>query len=346
MLMNVFNKVKPYLFVLIIFAIPLLFIPVIKMAKSEGDKNLHHNKPMANKSEPGKFAIVIHGGAGNFTAETFSEETLMEYKKSLYEALEKGRMMLENGKPAVDVVVAVIEMLENDSLFNAGRGAVLTHEGMAELDASIMIGDSRNAGAVAGVRTVKNPIRLARTVMDSSSHVMLSGRGAEQFAKEAKMELVDNRYFITKKSERRLALDKQKHGTVGCVALDMDGNIVAGTSTGGMSNKKYGRIGDSPIIGAGTWADNSTCGISCTGWGEYFIRLGVAHEISSLMRYNQAGVQAAADYVIQNQLQKLGGYGGVIGLDTSGNVAISFNTTGMFRAFVDGNGKQEISVFK
>lgn len=340
------QKVKPYLFVLIIFAIPLLFIPVIKMAKSKGDKKFEQSKLKMDEPKPGKYAIVIHGGSGNFTNETYSEEMLMAYKKSLYEALEKGRLMLEKGECSANVVVEVIELLENDSLFNAGRGAVLTNEGIAELDASIMLGQTRQAGAVAGVRTVKNPIRLARAIMDSSVHVMLSGRGAEQFAHAMKLELVDNKYFITKKSKVRLAVDNQKHGTVGCVALDKEGNIAAGTSTGGMSNKKFGRVGDSPIIGAGTWADNNTCGISSTGWGEYFIRLGVAHEIAAVMRYNNADIQAAADYVIQNQLQKLGGFGGVIGIDANGNVAVSFNTTGMFRAYFDGNGKQDISVFK
>lgn len=344
--MNLFNKIKPYLFVLLIFVIPLLFIPVIKTAKNEGDRKFSQQKSLKTKKPDGIYALAIHGGSGNFTESDFSESTLMAYKKSLFEALETGKLMLQQGKSSVDVVVAVIEILENDSLFNAGKGTVLTHDGFAELDASIMQGNDRNAGAVAGVRIVKNPIQLARMIMDSSAHVMLAGNGAEQFAKKMRIKTVQNEYFYTEKSKRRLERQIDKHGTVGCVALDKDGNIVAGTSTGGMSNKQFGRIGDSPIIGAGTWADNNSCGISSTGWGEYFIRLGVAHEIAAIMRYNNAGIQAAADYVIQNQLEKMGGYGGVIGVDAQGNVAVSFNTTGMFRAYIDGAGQQKIETFK
>jgi beta-aspartyl-peptidase (threonine type) len=342
------TKIKPYVFILLVFAIPLLFVPIIKMAK-ENSNALHSEKPIDKKVKDtisDNYAIAIHGGAGNFIPQDLSEEQSLAYKKSLFEALEKGKSMLNSGKKATEVVVDVIKLLEDNPIFNAGKGAVLTNEGYAELDASIMDGVTRNAGAIAGVRTVKNPIKTALLVMDSSKHVLLSGRGAEEFSSKMGEPQVENEYFITERSKQRLSAAKKQHGTVGCVVLDKYGNLAAGTSTGGMTNKKYGRIGDSPIIGAGTWADNRSCAISCTGWGEYFIRLGVAHEISALMRYRQMSLNDAAQNVVHNQLEDLGGHGGIIGVDSFGNIAVSFNTTGMFRATYDVKGVQEIKIFE
>lgn len=342
------TKIKPYVFILLVFAIPLLFVPIIKMAK-ENSNALHSEKPIDKKLKDtisDNYAIAIHGGAGNFNPQDLSEEQSLAYKKSLFEALEKGKSMLNSGKKATEVVVDVIKLLEDNPIFNAGKGAVLTNEGYAELDASIMDGVTRNAGAIAGVRTVKNPIKTALLVMDSSKHVLLSGRGAEEFSSKMGEPQVENEYFITERSKQRLSAAKKQHGTVGCVVLDKYGNLAAGTSTGGMTNKKYGRIGDSPIIGAGTWADNRSCAISCTGWGEYFIRLGVAHEISALMRYRQMSLNDAAQNVVHNQLEYLGGHGGIIGVDSFGNIAVSFNTTGMFRATYDVKGVQEIKIFE
>ena len=341
------TKIKPYLFILLIFIIPLLLIPVIKMAKENSDAKYNMNtlKQVKSDSLSNTYAIAIHGGAGNFTPDDLTEEQKLAYKKALFEALEKGKSMLNSGDKATNVVVEVIKLLENNPLFNAGKGAVLTSEGFAELDASIMYGKTRNAGAIAGVRTIKNPIQTALLVMDSSEHVLLSGRGAERFSALMGEEQVTNDYFITEKSKKRLSAAKKQHGTVGCVVLDKYGDLAAGTSTGGMTNKKFGRIGDSPIIGAGTWADNRTCAISCTGWGEYFIRLCVAHEISALMHYRELSLNSAADNVIHEQLEKLGGFGGIIGVDAYGNVAVSFNTGGMFRATYNGEGVQEIKIF-
>ncbi len=340
------TKLRPYFFILLVFAIPLLLIPLIKMAKS--DSSLMQEPPAQNNSAnlKGAFAIIIHGGAGNFTADDLLEEEKLAYKKALFEALESGKSMLVKGKEASFVVENVINILENNPLFNAGKGAVLTHEGHAELDASIMRGRDRNAGAVAGVKTIRNPISAARMVMDSSVHVLLSGSGAEAFSRIMNLEQVENSYFITEKSQKRLKSVIDKHGTVGCAVLDTRGNLAAGTSTGGMNNKRFGRIGDSPIIGAGTWADNQTCAISATGWGEYFIRLGVAHEISALMRYEDVSLKGAAKQVIHQQLEQLGGHGGVVGVDAFGNVAAVFNTTGMYHAYCDAKGNQDIKMFR
>ncbi|MEA2042337.1 MAG: isoaspartyl peptidase/L-asparaginase [Bacteroidota bacterium] len=298
------------------------------------------------------FSIVIHGGAGNITPENLPPATRKQYKAKLNEALLLGEELLKDDKSALLTVEKVLNLLEDSPLFNAGRGAVMSHRGLCEADASIMDGKTLNAGAVAGVTTIKNPISAARLVMDSSRHVLLSGEGANQFAERYGLVPVKNEYFQTerrKKSLRR-AIDNEnkisKHGTVGCVVIDNQGNIAAGTSTGGLTNKKYGRIGDSPILGAGTYADNSTCGISATGVGEYFIRLAVAHDISSLMSYKGLSLQAATDEVIQNKLTDLGGAGGVIGVDNKGNVSWSFNTGGMFRAYLKSDGTSVVKIFK
>ena len=297
-------------------------------------------------------ALVLHGGSVSNPA-LISETEQKVYKQSLDKAVELGDSLLKLGKTSLEVVEQVISLLENDSLFNAGRGAVFTHDGLVELDASIMNGEDLNAGSVCGLKDVKNPIKAARKVMEKSRHVMLSGSGASQFAYEQGLEMIDNKYFHTQNSQKLLQglLNKQsqgskdnKYGTVGCVALDKYGNIAAGTSTGGMNNKRYGRIGDSPIIGAGTYANNKTCGVSCTGWGEYYIRLGFSRDISALVEYKGLSVTDACEEEIR-KLTKLGGFGGVIALSPNGDVAMSYNTTGMFRAFKKSSGEKMVSIY-
>lgn len=301
-------------------------------------------------------AIVIHGGAGNIKRENISAEKEVEYRAKLDEAISKGHEILNNGGTAMEAVQRTINILEDSPLFNAGKGAVFNHEGYNELDASIMDGKTLNAGAIAGVTRVKNPINLAFEVMENSPHVILSGSGAEEFAQERGMTMVDSSYFATperlealKRSQDKtasLTWEDKKYGTVGCVALDKDGNIVAGTSTGGMTNKRWNRIGDVPIIGAGTYANNATCGVSSTGWGEYFIRLAVAHDISAQMLYKNSSLQEAAENVILKKLEDLGGSGGIIALDKDGNISKVFNSTGMFRASIDNSGQKQIDIFK
>ena len=330
--------------------------------KSSGFPEL---KQLQGPQKP-KLGFIIHGGAGVITRGSLSPEKEKEYRAKLEEVVLAGYKALQEGKSSLDAVEIAIRMMEDSPLFNAGKGAVFNHDGKNELDSSIMNGKTLAAGAVAGLHHVKNPITLARTVMEKSPHVMMAGDGAEQFAKEQKIELVDEKYFWTqerwdalqkilkeekaapkKVSENREAsLDKNRFGTVGAVALDKDGNIAAGTSTGGMTNKRYGRIGDSPIIGAGTFANNETCGVSATGSGEYFIRLGVARDISALMEYRAMPVQQAADLVIKTKLQKLGGDGGVIAMDKFGNMAISFNSEGMYRAYINAEGKPVVEIYK
>jgi beta-aspartyl-peptidase (threonine type) len=292
--------------------------------KSEGTKE----KLMDEKH----YAIVIHGGAGSIKPDKFTEEKEDTYTKALDTALQIGEKGLENGKAALDVVLDVITYLEDNPLFNSGKGAVLTAEGEAELDASLMDGSTLNAGAVAGVRTIKNPILGAKLVMDETPHVMLASEGADVFAKNAGLEIVGNSYFITDKRRAKYEEKLDKHGTVGCVVLDREGNLAAGTSTGGMSNKKWGRIGDSPIIGAGTYADNRTCAVSCTGHGEYFIRKSAAHDIHAQILHADKSLEVACDETLES-IKELGGSGGLIAVDKNGNVALPFNTNGMFRAY-------------
>lgn len=301
-----------------------------------------------------KYAIVIHGGAGVMSKSRMNEERRTEYKTKLNEALELGEELLKNGAKATDVVVKVINILEDSPLFNAGKGAVFTHDAKNELDASIMEGNTLNAGAVAGVSDIKNPINAAREVMYNSEHVLLSGKGASEFAKKQGLEIVPGDYFYTKSrreslerllKKERERTEKDNMGTVGCAVLDTHGNLSAGTSTGGMTNKKYGRIGDAPIIGAGTYANNKTCAISCTGHGEYYIRLGFARDISALMEYKNLTVSAACREEIR-KLSELKGTGGVIAVDAYGNIAMEFNTSGMFRGFINSNGEKEIAIFK
>ena len=281
-------------------------------------------------------AIVVHGGAGTILKKNMSDEKEKKYKSKLEEALRAGYQVLQNGGTSLDAVEQTIIILEDSPLFNAGKGAVFTHDERNELDASIMEGSNLKAGAVAGVTHIKNPIRAARAVMEKSEHVLLAREGAEQFALLQKLDTVSPTYFFTEKRAKSLkrAKKEEKFGTVGCVALDQNGNIAAGTSTGGMTNKKWGRIGDSPIIGAGTYANNSTCGVSSTGWGEYFIRGVVAHDISAMMEYGGKSLKESANHVIHHKLTELGGTGGIIALDQKGNIVMEFNTDGMYRGFM------------
>lgn len=314
-------------------------------------------------AEDAPFSIAIHGGAGTITKADLTAEEEAAYKAKLTEALNAGHAILADGGTSMDAVVAAVQIMEESPLFNSGRGAVYTFDGEHELDASIMDGATLQAGAVAGVKTVKSPIELARTVMEESVHVMLSGAGAEQFAQEQGLELVENSYFNTerryeqlKRAREKLGIadkqaylaldDKYKMGTVGAVALDQHGNLAAATSTGGMTAKRYGRIGDSPIIGAGTWADNASCAISATGHGEYFIRFHVAADICSRVKYLDQSIVEAGDAVIHDVLLPAGGTGGVIIVDAEGNVHMPFNTEGMYRASRVGNGELNVAIYK
>ena len=313
------------------------------------------------------FGFVIHGGAGTIERGRMTPERERAYREKLTEALLAGYEVLKKGGGSLDAVVAAIILLEDSPLFNAGKGAVFTNAGTNELDTSIMDGRTLKAGAAAGLKRVKNPILLARLVMEQSPHVMMTGEGAEVFAQQKGLELVDPKYFFTEerwqqlqkvkeaekapppkqsKLERELrAFDDHKFGTVGAVALDRAGNLGAGTSTGGMTNKRFGRVGDSPIIGAGTYADNETCGVSCTGDGEYFIRAAVAHEVSSRIRFAGESVERAASAAIE-KVGKLGGTGGLIALDRRGNFALPFNTSGMYRGVVGPDGKPRVLIYK
>ena len=306
-------------------------------------------------------ALVIHGGAGNIYKEHIPDTLEDQYQTKMKEALLAGYEILRQGGQSIDAVKAAINIMEDSPLFNAGKGSVFTSAATNEMDASVMDGRTLNAGAVAGVKHIKNPINAAIEVMHFSPHVMLTGEGAEEFAKSRGLEIVDEKYFYTEKRYQQLQMlkdrekaqgrislseDDYKFGTVGAVALDKSGNIVAGTSTGGMTNKKYGRVGDTPIIGAGTYANNQTCGISATGHGEYFIRSVVAHDISALMEYKDLAIQEAADVVIHEKLKRLGGEGGVVGLDAKANIMMSFNSNGMFRGYIREDGIPQVFIFK
>lgn len=313
--------------------------------------------------------LVIHGGAGTIKRAEMTAEQEAEYHAALRGALVAGYAILEQGGSSVDAVVAALSLLEDSPLFNAGKGAVFNAEGRNELDASIMDGSTLNAGAVAGVQRIKNPIRLAREVMDNSRHVLLTGEGAEEFAKEQGIEFVESRYFYTEKrwqqlekrkleearEPRKPAFDMKEQatvddnrylGTVGAVALDRSGNLAAGTSTGGLTNKHFGRVGDSPIIGAGTYANNATVAISGTGDGEYFMRGVVAHDVSALMQYRGYSVGAALYHVVQEKLVNLGGAGGMIAVDRDGNIGMEFNTWGMYRGYIDRDGNMHTAIYE
>ncbi len=283
------------------------------------------------------YAIAIHGGAGTISRKNLSLEKEALYRQSLHEAALLGDSLLHSGISAIEVAVAVIQLLEEDSLFNAGVGSVFTHEGTHELDASIMDGSTLKAGAVAGVKTVRNPILLARAVMDHSPYVLLTGEGAENFATEINIERVPNTFFDT--HNRRQSWERGREranapkGTVGVVVLDIKGNLASATSTGGMTNKRWGRVGDSPIIGAGTYADNATCAVSCTGHGEYFIRKSVAYDLSARIKYSRINLIQASKALVMEDLKNFGAEGGLVALDRSGNIAMHFNSEGMYRAW-------------
>ena len=303
-------------------------------------------------------AIAIHGGAGTLSRSDLGPETERQIRATLTEALRAGHTALTDGQSALDAVSAAIVLLEDSPHFNAGRGAVFTASETNELDASIMDGATRNAGAIAGVRHVKNPILLAREVMTESSHVMLSGAGAEEFALKRQIELVPGDYFSTphrleqlQRAKKRMQSDtaelptELRLGTVGAVALDADGNLAAGTSTGGMTNKRYGRIGDSPVIGAGTYASNDTCAVSATGHGEYFIRSVVAHDIAARMRYGKQSLAEAATTVIMEELPAMGGDGGIVSIDSAGTIVMRHNTPGMYRGSIDTDGNMTVAIY-
>ena len=320
-------------------------------------------KEVTSKKKP--VGIVIHGGAGTILRENITDEIENAYRKALAEAIKIGYDILKNGGSGQEAVEKTINAMEDSALFNAGKGAVLTAKETIELDASFMDGATLDAGAISGVRTIKNPISAAIKVMSNSPHVMLSGEGADQFASEQGLEIVEQKYFFTDRRINSLkrvkeaeqndkiisSLDKaflrnHRFGTVGCVALDSEGNLAAGTSTGGMTNKKWNRIGDAPIIGAGTYANNNTCAISATGWGEFFIRSVVAHDISALMEYKGLSIQEASRIVIHEKVATLGGDGGIVGIDNQGNVAMEMNTPGMYRAHIDNDGNLMVKIYK
>ncbi|MDI1353267.1 MAG: isoaspartyl peptidase/L-asparaginase [bacterium] len=307
-----------------------------------------------------KYAIAVHGGAGTILRSSMTPEKELAYRGGLEAAINAAEVVLKSGGSSLDAVEAAIRQLEDNPYFNAGKGAVFTHEGKHEMDASLMNGKDLMAGAVAGAQNIKNPITLARTIMEKSEHVFLAGPGAMAFAKQQRMEFMPDAYFFeqlrydqlqqalksnTVVMDHTLPQDK-KFGTVGAVALDVHGNLAAGTSTGGMTNKKNGRVGDTPVIGAGTYANNATCAISCTGHGEFFIRSVVAYDISCLMEYKGYTLKQACDLVVHQKLVKLGGEGGLIALDANGNIEMPFNSEGMYRASLRQDDKMYVDIYK
>lgn len=316
-----------------------------------------------------KYVMVIHGGAGTILKKNMSDELEAQYKEALKNALSAGYVVIQSEGSSLDAVEAAVKVLEDNPLFNAGKGAVFTNEGKNELDASIMDGKTQNAGAVAGVTTIRNPIEGARAVMEKSEHVMMVGAGAEKFAEQKGITTVDPSYFYTesrwrglenarKQDSIRAVLDHDsqsmlavpvhndsKFGTVGAVALDKQGNLAAATSTGGMTNKRYGRVGDAPIIGAGTYASNTSVAVSCTGWGEFFIRSIAAYDVAALMEYKGLSVEEATKTVV-GKIGHLGGDGGMIAIDKDGHIAMPFNTAGMYRAAIREDGSMEVYIYK
>lgn len=311
-----------------------------------------------------KYAIAIHGGAGTILKSTMTPEKEKAYLDGLKNAIEAGETILKNGGSSLDAVEKAVRSLEDNPLFNAGKGAVFSNSGKNEMDASIMNGADLTAGAVAGISNVKNPISLAKGIMQKSEHVFLAGNGAIEFAHLIGTEFEEDAYFFEQMRFDQLQQAKQsdgvfldhttdkfengekKFGTVGAVALDIHGNLAAGTSTGGMTNKKFGRVGDSPIIGAGTYANNETCAISCTGHGEFFIRSVVAHDISCLIEYKGLSLKEACDFVVMDKLVKIGGEGGLIAIDKNGNIELPFNSEGMYRAKKSEDGALFIKIYK
>ena len=309
------------------------------------------------RAEQRPIAIAVHGGAGTIERGQMSEEREASIRAVLTAAVEAGQAILAEGGSSLDAVTAAVRILEDAPEFNAGRGAVLTAEGQVELDASIMVGNTLDAGAIASVRGVRHPIEAARRVMEDSPHVMLVGQGAEQFAQAAGLEFKDDDWFITdfRAEQLRAIQESQSRGntqlsedwfsTVGAVAIDQNGDLAAATSTGGMSNKRFGRVGDSPIIGAGTYADNRSCDVSATGHGEYFIRHVVAYDICARMRYSGLSLEDSADAVVNQVLREAGGDGGVIAIDYQGRVSMPFNTAGMYRAAIHADGRLEVGIY-
>lgn len=302
-------------------------------------------------------ALVIHGGAGTISRDSMNESDEKRYRMALQNALDCGFDILKKNGSSLEAVEASVVALENNELFNAGRGSVFTHDETHEMDASIMCGNTLQAGSVSCITRIKNPIRLARTVMEKSDFVMISSKGAEQFANENGIEFAEPEYFYNSYRMKQLNVAKnqgntlldhhndKKFGTVGAVAIDLYGNLAAATSTGGMTNKKYNRIGDTPIIGSGTYANNQTCAVSCTGHGEYFIRSVVAYDVSCLMEYKNYTLQQACETVVHEKLKKLGGEGGLIALDNAGNIEMCFNSEGMYRASIKNDEKSIIAIF-
>lgn len=326
----------------------VLVLPILVLAACAAPPAAQ--EPAAAPTPRLDYAIAVHGGAGVIPKD-MEEERKQEYVDTLEAALRLGRDQLDGGAAALDVVEAVVRTLEDSPLFNAGKGAVFTHDGKNELDAAIMDGRDLNCGSISGVTTVKNPIRLARLVMEKSPHVFFLGAGAEAFADEMGVERVTSDYYFTERRweqlQKALAEEKtgdKKHGTVGTVALDRAGNLAAATSTGGLTNKRYGRVGDVPVIGAGTYANNKTAAISCTGWGEKFIRHNVSHDVSALMEYKGLSVEEAANEVIHGKLEP--GDGGLIAVSHTGEIALVFNSEGMFRGAADSNGRFDVAIWE
>jgi len=346
-----------------IFFFATICISTFQQCTSESNSTAEKT-PVEKMETPhqAEFALAIHGGAGTILKKNMTDEQEKAYRDKLNEALNVGEKILKSGGSSIDAVTQTIIVMENSPLFNAGKGAVFTNERKNEMDASFMEGKEMNAGAVGGLTVIKNPILAARAVMEKSDHVLLTGNGAETFAKEQGLEVVDTKYFYTDRrwkslerakkaektelSESEDEAEEKKHGTVGCVALDKNGNLAAGTSTGGMTNKRYNRFGDVPIIGAGTYANNNTCAVSCTGHGEFFIRWAVAHDISAMMEYKGVDVETAGKAVINEKLVKVGGSGGAICVDKYGNISMPFNSEGMYRGFVKADGSRKVLIFK
>lgn len=349
-----------------------LMTTTLLMMTGINTEGLSHNGDTSTTRQ--QYVMVIHGGAGTILKANMTPEREQAYKAALEQALRSGYTILRRGGSSLDAVEAAVRVMEDSPLFNAGKGAVFTNEGRNEMDAAIMNGKTLAAGSVAGVTVIRNPITAARAVMERSQHVMLTGPGAEKFARETGLEIVDPSYFYTEdrwkalqkvkamdanktqldhdsathKTSSLLGTENRDHkfGTVGAVALDKQGNLAAATSTGGMTNKRFGRIGDAPIIGAGTYANNATCAISCTGWGEFFIRLCVAKTVSDLMEYKGLTLQQATNELIMDKVPALGGDGGLIAIDKDGNIAMPFNTAGMYRGSITADGKTDIQIYK
>lgn len=350
---------------IILFSFFILFLFFACKKEQSKSQSSENSTTVSETPKEKGYAIVIHGGAGTIKKENMTPEQEVAYRDKLQESLDLGYKILEEGGTSLDAVQKAINIMEDSPLFNAGKGAVFNSLGKNELDASIMDGSTLNTGAVAGIKQIKNPINAARIVMDSTRHVMMAGKGAEDFAKLNGIVFVDDNYFHTDKRYNQLLkaqereqvkldhsamntkelIDDHKYGTVGAVAIDKNGNIAAATSTGGMTNKKYGRVGDVPLIGAGTYANNKTCGVSATGTGEYFIRTVATHETSNLMMYKNLSLRESLDNVIK-QVGDLGGSGGMVALDKDANVAWSFNSAGMYRGYRKSNGENVVKFYE